>query len=166
MKDLETTVTYKWRHGARISLAPEIAGPEIERLAASGATSAEEVLASAKKKSSPLHPAFRWDDAEAAHNDRLQTARQLLRSIVRCVVRITPHGREETSARVVVGLNSSEPERRYIRPSDMTATELDQLAVQLVAELRSFAARNAEFRGHALLKEVFAAIDKIPVRHA
>jgi hypothetical protein len=41
----------------------------------------EEVVARARDPASPLHSHFEWDDAAAAHRDRLQTARRLIGSV-------------------------------------------------------------------------------------
>jgi hypothetical protein len=152
--------TYKWREGAHIPVPAEVAGPELARLSKSGATTAKDVVEEAKDKRSPLHEAFDWNDKTAAHEHRLATARLMLRSI-RIIVEIENKPPEER--RLLVGVQAAEPERRYIRPERMTAPERDAFARQLVGELRSFARRNAEFRGHALLREVYDAIDRIPL---
>jgi hypothetical protein len=46
-----------------------------------GRLSAERVVAAAKKRSSPLHGCFNWDDTEAARQYRLDQARTLIRTI-------------------------------------------------------------------------------------
>jgi hypothetical protein len=58
-------------------------GPEIMRLLKlyKQKLTADQLLAEATGASSPLHSAFGWDDAEAAHQYRLVEARHLLRSI-------------------------------------------------------------------------------------
>ena len=58
-------------------------GPEIMRLLKlyKQRLTADQLLAEATGTSSPLHVAFGWDDAEAAHQYRLVEARHLLRSI-------------------------------------------------------------------------------------
>lgn len=45
------------------------------------------VVASAKKKSSPLHDLFEWDDEKAGHAYRLKQARDLIRRVYVTVVR-------------------------------------------------------------------------------
>jgi hypothetical protein len=151
---------YKWRDGARITIPADVAGPELARLSRSGATAAEVVVEEAKNKHSPLHEAFDWNIKNAAHQHWLATARLMLRSI--CVV-VQIEGKPPEERRLVVGVEAAEPERRYIRPERMTTSERDAFAKQLVGELRSFARRNAEFRGHALLREVYDAINRIPL---
>jgi hypothetical protein len=56
---------------------------------AGGVLEPEKVVAAAKSPRSPLHAAFEWDDRQAAHLQRLDTARQLIRSIR---IEVTYHG--------------------------------------------------------------------------
>jgi hypothetical protein len=77
--------TWAWAEGARMRAgcrASEL-GPEIMRLLKlyKQKLTAEQLLAEATGLSSPLHAAFGWDDAVAAHQYRLVEARHLLRSI-------------------------------------------------------------------------------------
>jgi len=46
-----------------------------------GKLSPESVVRDAKKRSSPLHKFFEWDDSKAAHEHRIYQARELIRSI-------------------------------------------------------------------------------------
>lgn len=46
-----------------------------------GTLTPAEVVADAQNPRSPLHEAFPWDDAQAAHEHRLQIARMLIRSV-------------------------------------------------------------------------------------
>jgi chorismate mutase len=56
---------------------------EMERIrtANGGILEAEDVLSAASNPKSPLHPMFEWDDRTAAHNYRLDQARELIRSV-------------------------------------------------------------------------------------
>ena len=56
-------------------------GTALESLAAKGALTPEEVLNAAKKKTSPLHKHFTWDDTAAAHQYRLNQASWLIRHV-------------------------------------------------------------------------------------
>lgn len=49
--------------------------------AGGGRLTAEQVVEAAKEPDSPLHDQFIWDDAKAAHRQRLDTGRQLIRSV-------------------------------------------------------------------------------------
>ncbi|HKS28943.1 MAG TPA: hypothetical protein VJS44_14045, partial [Pyrinomonadaceae bacterium] len=61
----------------------QVIGPELFRLAGERDAKAEpvDVLNAAKKKTSPLHRYFEWDDAIAANEHRLGQARYMLRSV-------------------------------------------------------------------------------------
>lgn len=50
----------------------------------------EDVIKDAKRKTSPLHAYFEWDDSKAAHQYRLNQARQLIRE-VRIKIEYTEH---------------------------------------------------------------------------
>jgi len=81
----KTSYRWAWAEGARMRKgcnASEL-GPEIMRLLKlyKQRLTADQLLAEATGSSSPLHVAFGWDDAEAAHQYRLVEARHLLRSI-------------------------------------------------------------------------------------
>ena len=52
----------------------------LQSLAVKGRLTSENVVADAKKKTSPLHSEFDWDDASAAHHWRIEQAGQLIRS--------------------------------------------------------------------------------------
>lgn len=75
-----------------------IIGAELHRLTeeAGGKLTPEQVEEAARSESSPLHPYFTWDDAEAAYLYRLDEARHLIRS-----VRVT-YVKQEKSEPVVV----------------------------------------------------------------
>lgn len=77
-------MVYKWgAFGTIPNLSAQVAGEELERIRAKrGKIIAADVLAEAKKTSSPLHCAFEWDDKKAAHHYRLSQATDLIRTIV------------------------------------------------------------------------------------
>lgn len=79
---------YEWAPGARIGIKAQPAGERIDYLREKkgSALQAEDVLKDAVRKRSPLHDHFEWDDGTAANLYRLEQARLLLRSIVRCKV--------------------------------------------------------------------------------
>ena len=56
---------------------------ELERLKSNGIIRPMDVVSAARKKTSPLHDWFQWDDGEAAHQYRLIQARNLLRVYVK-----------------------------------------------------------------------------------
>src|SRR3990167_3747394 len=74
---------YQWGEGYRFSLDPQKVGEHLGRLhGRNGELTAEIVLKDASRPNSPIHDAFEWDDASAAHEYRLVLARTLLRAIV------------------------------------------------------------------------------------
>lgn len=75
---------YKPVEGSRIpKTKAQSYGEELERLKKvnDGFLDAEIVLESAKRKKSPLHSHFEWNDTEAARKYRLEQARYMIRSI-------------------------------------------------------------------------------------
>ena len=74
---------YQAVSGARFSHDDaQIIGPILANLARVGASSADQIVAEAAKKSSPLHEYFEWSDDVAANFYRLEQARYMARSIV------------------------------------------------------------------------------------
>jgi hypothetical protein len=61
----------------------ELVKEELERISRlkGGRITPDTVIVEAKKKSSPLHEFFTWDDSEAAKKQRLYEARELIRSV-------------------------------------------------------------------------------------
>lgn len=73
---------YAWKPGSRIRIDAEKAGRELTRMEGeSGGLTPEKVLDRARSANSALHAHFEWDDTAAAHQHRLQQARELIRSI-------------------------------------------------------------------------------------
>ena len=65
-------------------LDANVVGSELERIRESndGRLRTEDIVREAATDSSPLHLAFTWDDAEAAHKQRLHEARYLVRNVL------------------------------------------------------------------------------------
>ena len=76
-------LNFNWRmKGLAKGVSPSIAAEEIKRLQElHGAVTPEILVEEARKRRSPLHPIFEWDDTKAAYNYRLQQARTLLNNI-------------------------------------------------------------------------------------
>lgn len=153
------TKLFSWTDGARISIDPQAAGEEIERLKLE---SAEAVLAAAKPRSSPLHDAFNWDDRSAANQQRLSTARLILRSL-RYEYRHVSNGPSPKPQRYFYVVKNNPADERYVTTAKIMNNEelYEQVAQQLKEELLAFARRNAEFRGHRALAPVFAEIERL-----
>lgn len=59
----------------------DVVRAQLEKLARGGRLTPEQVVADAKRKASPLHEMFEWDDAKAAHSFRIEQARSLIASV-------------------------------------------------------------------------------------
>lgn len=103
---------YKWKPRVSIPVDPQVAGEELSRLteANGGVVQAADIVKAAKPKRSPLHPAFEWDDKEAAKAHRENQARHLLRSIVV----VHEEGDEEHEEVTVRAFVHSESEAGYL----------------------------------------------------
>ena len=69
---------------------------------------AQEVVAMAEKRDSPLHSYFQWDDARAGHRYRLWQARSLLANI-----KITVEDQPARQVRLMVSVPSDRRENGY-----------------------------------------------------
>ena len=76
---------FAWTMGSRIParFSPKVFGPILVKYLKlyNQKLAAEKLLEESTPESSPLHEAFNWDDASAAHQHRLDLARHLLRSL-------------------------------------------------------------------------------------
>jgi hypothetical protein len=80
------SVQYRFRQGFRAAggLDPSAVAAELERVRAAegGTVTPQAVVSAAADPASPMHPAFTWDDTEAARLRRLDEARRLIRAVV------------------------------------------------------------------------------------
>jgi hypothetical protein len=75
-------MVFRFRDGSRFSGDAEAVALELERIRGEeGALRADAILAAAVEEDAILHRYFPWDDAQAAHEHRLEIARKLPRSI-------------------------------------------------------------------------------------
>lgn len=74
---------YKWRAFANVPVPAQVAGEELERIrvANNGRLAQEDVVETARDKANPLHPAFEWNNKEAAHQYRLSQAALIIRKL-------------------------------------------------------------------------------------
>ena len=75
---------YEFKSGSRITIDPIEASERLTALADrnDGQLTPEAVVEDARRKNSPLHDHFCWDDKQAAAEHRLQQARHLLNCLV------------------------------------------------------------------------------------
>jgi len=72
---------YKRRHGARFPGDVQKIGERIARIEKRGGDVPAGVVEDARDQSSPCHAVFDWDDSSAAHTQRIEQARSLIRKI-------------------------------------------------------------------------------------
>lgn len=130
-------------------------GRELERIrkANGGAITAELVVEWARDPKSYLHRMFEWNDTKAAHQYRLELARQIVRHVI--VLGSTP----ETTTRAyhVVTMKG----KRAYRSTDdiMSDAELRrQLVERALADYRAWEAR---YRHLKELADIFRAADRV-----
>lgn len=87
---------YKWRKGMRAAgLKAQKVGDRLEKLQQKhGNVTADLVVREARKKNSPLHNGFEWDDTEAALEYRLHQARKIINAVVVTMETADGEGRE------------------------------------------------------------------------
>jgi hypothetical protein len=147
---------YQWKTGSHLSLDAQLAGEELERIRVrqNGRIESEDVVREAREESSPLHPAFDWNDVSAAEKYRIEQAKYLIRSIEVVIDR----GEESTPIRAFVSVKRDE-DRSYT--STVHALSDPALRAQVVEQ--AFRELEAWRRRHAELIEfarVFAEIDQ------
>ena len=72
---------YKWKRQPFAGADADVIGEHIESLAKNGIITPTDLVKDAKRKSSPLHKCFEWDDTAAAKAYRVSQAAHLLRCI-------------------------------------------------------------------------------------
>ena len=99
-EDAQPTTTWSWTRGYPNKVAAGIAGQALVdiRRANGGTLNAQAVVDASRPDEAPLHPAFEWDDWQAAEAYRRQQAKSLTRAI--CEVRAP----EQPPTRVWVGV--------------------------------------------------------------
>ena len=156
-------MAYAWKSTARVSIPASIAGPEIERIRREqeGFFTPAAVVRAAQPKSSPLHPAFEWDDLKAAAAHREDQAKYLIRHIV--VLNAGDPDRDPIRAFVSVedktASDSEDDGPRYTSISHaMSEPHLrEHLLSTALRDMRSFEQRYSQF---AELAGVVRAITK------
>lgn len=97
----------------------------LELLANTGPLTPQAVVDDARKKTSPLHNEFEWDDKKAGHHWRLQQARRLIASVTLTVIN------EERIISTVAYVRDPEAagnEQGYVRTVDLQSDKGRALA--------------------------------------
>lgn len=154
---------YKWKGFVNFGCTAQVAGEELERIRVkyNGRLISANVLAEAKDQKSPLHKAFEWDNAKAAHLWRLNQAGDLIRNIV--VVNKDPDGQEKT-IRAFVNVTQDE-DRHYTSISHAMSDDAlrKQVLSQAWDELTSWKERYKEL---VEFSKIFAAIESTDAKKA
>jgi hypothetical protein len=159
-------MVYKAARGARITDdQAQRYGERIEALAEGGDGSVTSVVVyeDAKKKRSPLHEYFQWDDAVAAEAYRLNQAEYLLRSIY---VIVTKEDGAEDEVRafhnVVIERPEEQPERTYAPLARVLSEEelRRQVLAKAMHEFEQWRKRYQQYKELAPLFKVYEKVSK------
>lgn len=156
-------MVYKWKEGAHYSpekFNPQTIGEHLDGLRAKrGQLTARVVVDDARRKASPTHGIFAWDDAKAAEEYRLAQARQLLRSIT-VVVSVQQDGHESdvTSRAYVVVTKGSD---RVYEPVSVAMEDVDMRTELLARAMGELGCFRRKYQQLEELASVFAAIDDV-----
>lgn len=129
---------------------------ELATLTADGLIKPSEVIEFAKNPETALHGCFEWDDTEAAHQYRLQQARQILR----VYVEVVPAASAEP-VRAFVSLTSDRTKEGggYRVITDVMSDE--SLRRQMLNDaFRQFRAMQAKYKHLQQLAKVWDAVDE------
>lgn len=147
---------YKWKTGSKAALPAQLVGDELERIRVrhNGRLESEMVVDAAREETSPLHPAFEWNDRRAAEKFRVEQAKYLIRSIEVVVV----DQPEAQPIRAFVSVVRDE-DRSYTSVSHAMA-DPDLRQQVLSGALKELVAWRDRYAELVELASVFAAIDK------
>lgn len=95
------SMVYRWKKNVRTKLDPKLVGQELERIRVKYKTlTPATVVKESRRKGSPLHDAFNWDDKQAASKWRSEQARYLIRSLEVTISKSKSRGPVEASVTV------------------------------------------------------------------
>lgn len=159
--------TYQWNDNARVKgVDAQTAGERLAELRAQyGAITPAIVLADAKSKDSPLHPAFEWDNKKAADKYRLQQASYIIRSIK------VLHTPDAEPVRVFVSVETEDDNEYQTRAHVLSDDELRRKTLHRIlgsalGELRDFADEPEIRPVVAHISRVRAGLDRFSEKEA
>lgn len=132
--------------------------------AADGHLDPEAVVKDARRKRSPLHPLFEWDDSAAAHEYRIEQARAAIRAVVWVVEK---DDGEEQSCRAFHHVAVEGQERGYYALPDVKTDPAKDVYVlsQARGDLARARKRLSEYEGADAIVQaldgVLAAVDAL-----
>ena len=139
----------------------QVAGAELDRLRGhnSGELDPETVVSAARDEKSPLHSAFEWDDSNAAHAHRLQTAQLLIRSVLVVVSGASGSSPQRTRVTVTERPEAGAVTTKVISPEEMHRARVERGWKDLEDWHKQYSGLS-EFTGVAAALSGFFAIHK------
>jgi hypothetical protein len=124
---------YQWAGGGEIAQQDaNIVGPELDRIKeeSNGVIVPEKVVEYARKKQSPMHNCFDWDDVKVAHEFRIIQAKMIISSI-----RIISHQSDDTTVKQLAFVPYKTTEQNGYIDAKVAAANMDtrQFIIQLAA---------------------------------
>jgi hypothetical protein len=148
---------YAWRPGRKYRANPNEAQKIFVKLKSTVGLTAYTVLEEARKKHSPLHRDFEWDDGLAAEEYRLGQARKLVRAIVIVGESVDPRDAENVWVHTTKTDGSGEYERPsvVVRNPDLLASAIHEARQYLDAGERRWSQLREVSRGFAAARKAF-----------
>lgn len=160
-------MVYQWKSSAQLSnLDPQKCGTRLEQIERkTGALTPETVVDDARRKSSPLHKGFTWDDNEAAEAHRLNEARYLLRQIV-IVTSVPDKDEEPKTIRAFMSVSQDDDHdestsaKSYVNVTDALSDPKlrEQVLTRAYNELNAWQARYESLEEFAGVRKAIASV--------
>ncbi len=147
---------YRWKRQPFAGADADVIGEHIESLAKNGIITPIDLVKDAKKKTSPLHKCFEWNDTAAAKAYRITQAQYILRQI-----NVTVERGDETSftVRAFCHVSNEEQQGYTTIESALKDPELwNCVLIQAVAEIKQFQQKYKDIKEFGSL---FGEIDKL-----
>lgn len=153
--------SFRVKDGARVRARDAaLLASVMARLTDEGRGTAPELVAEARRATSPIHHCFEWDDAKAADAHRIEQAKHYWKAI-EIVIQLDDSTERRQRAFHPVFVDGA---RRYESIGTIAQTDslLNQLVAQAKKDLVAFKHRYQTLRDTSELAEVFAAIERLP----
>lgn len=130
------SATYKYSWTKHYGVDPQVAGPIVQRCG-----SAQALIDEARKRSSPLHGCFTWEDSENARKYLLICARTMISSLQVEVITL------DRPVRHVQAFVSKVDRSGFVPTLEADAEQLGAAERRCIAQMKAFQARwrNLEF---------------------
>jgi len=156
-------MVYRFKDAAHLpkGLRPQDVGERLASIRESEGVgfTPESVLADAVSEASPLHPAFTWDDAQAAAERRLEQAAYLIRSVT--IVYRDEARDEEREVRAFFPVTVRDAEEGRYLPIYTAMSDDDYRRQVLERGLGDLLALRRKYQDIQEFARIFAAIDKV-----